>query len=320
MSKSVLLVIGLAALVSASSLRVSDAESQENYFELQQFLGGFMTGYTGAPADMTNCLTPATQDYLNQLLGSTYLYMFSEQIIKIKEAYIEYLNTLSNACKECGLGRVSDSLKEGVTEKGKIWFDINLAFNFDKLEPAFAQIRTEISKGQYTEAGSTLGKLTALLVPYQPTPIVHSSLQFNTEDYKNWWKGLVKSLSVNTKRQGPCALFLLNFGNSSAIPVSDIDKILNNDKSGFQTIFGDFAQLLTSVQSYNGVCMFDLLFSNIQDIATKDGLVELGSRYVARAITINAAVGSIRYCSSNTYSCGQGYGTIIKFMLNWSIN
>ena len=127
MSKIVLIAIGLVALVSGKGLRASAADSQENYYELEQFLSGFMSGYTGAPADMTNCLTPATQDYLNQLLSSTYLYMFTEQISKIKEAYIEYLSTLSNACKECGLSSVSSSLQEGLTQKGKIWFEINLS-------------------------------------------------------------------------------------------------------------------------------------------------------------------------------------------------
>lgn len=320
MSKNFLIAFCLVAFVSAGSLSGPDMESANNYNELELFLSGFLESYTGAPYNMTGCLSPSTQDYLNELLSSTYIYMFTNQIDKIEQAYIEYLSTLSKACEECGLITVSESLQAGLSQKGKIWFEVNLAFNFDKLEPAFTQTKTQLSKGQWAKAGSTLGALTSLLIPYTPSAPLHSSLSITINDYKNWWKGLVSTLSITTKRQGPCATFLLNFANSSATPLIDINKIMNDDMSGFNTLFGDLAQFLTSLESYNGACMFDLLWYNIQDLATKDGLVELASRYAARALTINAAVDSIKNCDLNAFTCGQGFGTIIKYMLEWSIN
>lgn len=295
-------------------------ESDSNYNELEMFLSGFLESYTGAPYNMTGCLSPSTQEYLNELLSSTYIYMFTNQIDKIEKAYIEYLSTLSKACEECGLFTVSESLQAGLSQKGKIWFEVNLAFNFDKLEPAFIQTRSQLSNGQWNKAGSTLGTLTSLLIPFTPSASLHNSLSMNADNYRNWWKGLVSTLSITTKRQGPCAIFLLNFGNSSVIPLIDINKLMDDDMSVLNTLFGDLAQFLTPFETYNGVCMFDLLLSNIKDLATKDGIVELASRYAARAMTINAAVDSVKNCDLNTFTCGQGFGTLIKYLLQWSIN
>jgi hypothetical protein len=321
MSKLVLIALGLLALSSGMKLRGSDDQSEGNYDDLQAFLNGFMTGYTGQSANLQNCLSTETQNNLNKILASTYFFMITEQLSEIKSAYVEFLQTLSNACLECGVGSVEKSLNEGISEKGQIWFEVNLAYNFGKVETASKKIISQIESRDYLNAGVTVGELTNLLIPYQSASHLSSSLEFEQAAYQAWWRGLVSALAVNNKKYGACALYLLNFANTTIAPITDFEKLSHKDMSGFNTLFGDLATTLTYVKTkYTGFCQFDLLIANIEDLFGKGGFTELLTRYGARAITINSAFVNIKDCSANTYSCGQGYGVVIKYLLNWSIN
>jgi len=53
---------------------------------------------------------------------------------------------------------------------------------------------------------------------------------------------------------------------------------------------------------------------------SKTGAIEIASRYASKASLINSSMVNIQNCDLNAYACGQGYGNVIKFMLNWSIN
>lgn len=321
MSKIILIAFGILALTSGTELRGSDPASSGNYDDLQMFLTGFMSGYTGTGYSMSDCLTEATQDNLNQILASTYFFMITEQLSEIKTAYVDFLKALSAACLQCGIGSVENSLNKGMSDKGKIWFEINAAYNFGKVEVAMKNALSQIKAKKYSDAGATLGQLTDVLIPFEQPSSLSAPLTFESLAYQAWWKGLVSSLAVNNKKYGPCANFLLNFANTTIAPITDFDKLSKHDMSGFNTIFGDLATSLSYVNSkYTGFCQFDLLISNIEDLGSKSGLEELLTRYASRAISINAAFINVKDCRANTYSCGQGYGVIIKYLINWSIN
>ena len=321
MSKIVLIAIGILALTSGRQLRGSEVATPGNYDNLQLFLSGFMNGYTGNSYNMSNCLTESTQDNLNQILASTYFFMITEQLSEIKAAYVDFLKALSTASLECGVGSVENSLNKGMSEKGKVWFEVNAAYHFGKVEVAMKNALSQIKAEKYTEAGVTVGQLTDLLVPFEKPSSLSAPLTFEALAYQAWWNGLVSSLAVNNKKYGPCANFLLNFANTTIAPITDFDKLSKHDMSGLNTIFGDLATSLSYVNSkYTGFCQFDLLLSNIQDLGSKSGMEELLTRYASRAITINAAFINVKDCQANTYSCGQGYGVIIKYLINWSIN
>jgi hypothetical protein len=329
MSKHVLISCLLLSLAASSSLRGADPSSEGNYDDLQAFLSGFMSGYTGSASDMSKCLTPETQSNLDQILASTYGYIFTGKFAELKETYETFLHSMAQACGQCGLTTVESSLKTGMAAKGKIWYEVNLAYNYEKVEVAFKTAVSQIKEKNWAAAGNTVGQLTDLLVPFEATPVklmqfmeVLTVKAFNTVTYQSWWKGLVNTLQISTKKQGPCALYLLNFGNSSIPLATDVYKINSNDWSGMNTLFGDAATLLTYVQkSYTtDICDVALLEQNIKDLFSKAGAFELASRYAAKASLINASYNNIKNCDVNMYTCGQAYGNMIKYLLNWSIN
>jgi hypothetical protein len=288
-----------------------------------------MSGYTGSAYNMSQCLTPETQSNLDEILASTYGYIFTGQFAVLKETYETFLHALAQACGECGLTTVETSLKTGISAKGKVWYEVNLAYNSKKVEQAYKTTVTQVKAKQWTNAGQTLGQLTDLLIPYESSTIklmdIIEVLQvkaFDTVAYQNWWKGLVNALQINNKKQGPCALYLLNLGNSSLPLATDVYKINSKDWNGMNTLFGDSASILTYVQSSytTDICDVALLQQNIIDLFSKAGAFELASRYAAKASLINASWTNIQNCDVNTYTCGQAYGNMVKYLLNWSIN
>lgn len=323
MSKSVLISCFLLSLAMSSSLRGPQPTPDTNYDDLQGFLTGFMTGYTGTGYNMSECLTPATQSQLDQILASTYGYIFTGKFSELKDTYEKFILSLANACGECGLTTVESSLKVGLQTKGKIWYEINLAYNSKKVEQAVESTITQMKAGQWTQAGQTLGQITDLLIPFESSPAkLGSFLDFNTASYQSWWKGLVSSLAISPKKQGPCAVFLLNFGNSTIPVFTDLTEIHDKQMKGFDTLFGDAAKTLTFIQTNypSDICDFALLWSNVEEIFTKSGVIELASRYASKASLINSSVTNIKNCDLNAYACGQGYGNVVKYMLNWAIN
>lgn len=323
MSKSVLISCFLLSLAMSSSLRGPQPTPDTNYDDLEAFLAGFMTGYTGTAHNMSQCLTPATQSQLDQILASTYGYIFTGKFSELKDTYETFILSLANACGECGLTTVESSLKVGLQTKGKIWYEINLAYNIEKVEKSTETAYTQLKAGQWTQAGQTIGQMTDMLIPYEMSPAKLSSfLDFNTATYQSWWKGLVSALSISAKKQGPCAIFILNFANSTIPVFTDLSEIHDKQMKGFDTLFGDAAMSLTFVMNNypSDFCDFALLGANVQEIFTKSGVVELASRYASKASLINSSVNNIKNCDLNAYACGQGYGNVIKYMLNWAIN
>jgi hypothetical protein len=247
------------------------------------------------------------------------MYLLSGQMDKVLQAYETFLTQLYSACNECGLSSVAASLKTGVSQKGKIWYEINLLYNSKKVESTFATLFSQLKAKQWTQAGSTMGQITNIVVPY--TKLNLSLVDLDTPTYQAFWKGLVNTLSLNYKKQGPCAAFLLKLGNQTIPTATDFDKLNNKDYSGFNTLFGDMATLLTWWQGNYATdfCHFDLLETDIKSLTTKDGFTQMLLRYATRALNINSAYLAVSECSSNTYSCGQGVGTIIKYLIGWSI-
>ena len=329
MSKLVLISCLLLSMAASSSIRGADPTYDGNYNDLQSFLTGFMTGYTGQASVMSNCLTPETQSNLDQILASTYGYIFTGEFAGLKETYETFLHSLSQASAQCGLTSVESSLQSGLSAKGKVWYEVNIAYNTPKIEQAFKTVVSQLKSKQFEKAGETLGQLTNVLIPFVQTPVQFIEMlemielqAFDQVAYKNWWKGLVAALQISSKKQGPCALYLLNLGNTSVPVAGDLYKVNSKDMSGFNTLFGDTASLLTFVQgSYaTDICDFALLNQNVVDLFSKAGAFELASRYAAKASLINSSFNNIQNCEINTYTCGQSYGNIIRYMLNWSIN
>jgi GH24 family phage-related lysozyme (muramidase) len=319
MFKSILFA-GLV-LLSVHSTSVADPSSEGNYDDLQVFLKGFMSTYAGSSYIMSGCLSESSQSSLDRELASTYLYLLSGQLSEMMQAYESFLTLLSESCNECGLSSVSSSLRAGISQKGKIWYEINLLYNSKKIESSFETFFTQLKAKNWAGAGSSLGQITAVLVPYTKN-VSLNALDMNTPAYQAWWKGLVSTLSLNPKKQGICAAFFLNLGNQTIQVATDFDKLNNGDLSGINTLFGDLANLLTWWQGKytNDFCNFDMLEVALKSLKTKDGITQLFMRYFARAININSAYLAVAECSSNTYSCGQGVGTIFKYLIGWSIN
>lgn len=325
MSKSVLISCLLVSMALSSSIRAPDPTADTNYDDLQAFLTGFMTGYTGSASDMSTCLNPQTQSNLDLILASTYGYIFTGQFAELKVTYEKFLTSLIGACGECGLTSVESSLSSGLSSKGKVWYEVNIVYNSPKLEQALKTTITQMQAKKWSDAGQTLGQMTGLLIPYVPAspPVTLGSfLDFNTAAYQTWWKGLIAALAISPKRQGPCALYLLSFANTTIPVFNDVSTINSKDMSGFNTLFGDAAKTLTYVQSSytTDFCDFALLQSNIIELFSKTGAIELASRYASKASLINSSIVNIQNCDLNAYSCGQGYGNVIKYMINWSIN
>jgi len=282
-----------------------------------------MDGYTGTAYNMSQCLTPSAQSQLDEILASTYGYIFTGQFSEVKSAYENFLLTLANDCGECGLTKVESSLKVGLQTKGKIWYEVNLVYNAKKVEESLQTFYSQITSKNFQAAGTTVGQLTDLLIPYESSPVnLNSFLDFNTAAYQTWWKGLVQALAINSKSQGPCAKFLLNFANTTIPVFTDITELHSKNMAGFNTLFGDATKPLSYIQtSYTtDFCDFDLLLANIQDLFSQTGLLELASRYATKASLINSSIVNIKNCDLNAYACGQAYGYIIKYLLNWAIN
>lgn len=320
--KALLIASTIFLLASASNLKGADpAPAYGNYADLQQFLQGFMFTYAGSSYDMSGCLTPATQSSLDQQLASTYGYILTGKFSELLPVYESFLQSLYQACNECGLSTVSSSLNAGISQKGKVWYEINLLYNSGNLEVLLDQSVPQIKAGNWGLVGQSFGQITGIVVPYVPQAKL-SSLEMSTTDYQNWWKGLVSTLSINPKKQGSCAIFLLGVGNQTIAVETDFSKIMAKDWTGFNTVFGDLASFLTWYQKtyVTDICNFELLETNVAELATKDGMSQLLLNYATRASLINSAVNTIENCGLSTYSCGQAYGTIIKYLLGWSIN
>jgi len=206
---------------------------------------------------MSGCLSLATQSSLDQQLASTYGYILTGKFSELLPAYESFLQNLYQACNECGLSSVSKSLNSGISQKGKIWYEINLLYNSGKLEILFDQSIPQIKARNWGLVGQSFGQITSIVVPYVPNANL-SLLEMSSADYQNWWKGLVSTLSVNAKKQGPCAIFLLNTGNQTIQVETDVSKIVAKDWSGFSTLFGDTAAFLSWYQGTytSDICNF----------------------------------------------------------------
>lgn len=327
MSKLVLITLGLVVLSMGTSVQTSDSVFEGNYDHLEQFLSSFMNSYTGTNYTMATCLTPQIQAKLDQYLAASLGYLVILKFDEVLKAYESFLYNLAVSCEMCGLNQVQKSLEAGLTIKGKFWFELNLADNLKTVMTMLDTFGTEIKAKNNTASGATLGKITSMLVPYiaptPPTPTPTLSLELEAFDqtvYLLWWKGLVTSLSINPKKIGPCGTFLTGVANNTVNPMRDLSTILSKNMGGFKTLFGDMAKSLTYMQTYTNTCAFDSLKDNIIELTQPKAMSELLARYATRALSINSAIVNIKNCYTNIYSCGQAYGTIIKYMLNWSIN
>ena len=283
-----------------------------------------MDSYTGTNYTMTNCLTPSIQAKLDQTLAASVGWLVLLKFDEVIASYKSFLYNLAISCELCGLNQVQKSLEAGLTLKGKIWFELNLADNLEKVTKMTETFVSQVQVHDNMAAGATLGEITAMLVPYiapAPVPSLGMYTTFDQTVYQLWWKGFIVSLSINPKKAGPCAVFLGGFANNTVNPARDLSMILGKNWGGFKNVFGDIASSLTFVQkNYTGNCQFGTLVDNVEGLFQKGGATEILARYAARALSINTAIVNIKNCAENIYSCGQAYGTIIKYMLNWSIN
>ena len=331
MSKSVLIILGLVVVSMGGVVQSLEDTAAGNYDNLELFLQSFMDSYTGTAYPMSTCLTPAIQAKLDQILAASVGWMVLLKFDEVMTSYKSFLYNLAISCEMCGLNEIQKSLEAGLTLKGKIWFELNLADNIEKISKMADTFVSQMQANNHTLAGATLGAMTSILVPYiaptptpTPTPTPKSLGMYTTFDqttYQLWWKGMIVSLSINPKKMGPCATFLGGFANNTMNPASDLSMIMSHQWAGFKNVFGDIAGSLTFVQkNYTGSCEFGTLYDNIDALMQKGGAAEILARYATRALSINTAVVNIKNCAENIYSCGQAYGTIIKYMLNWSIN
>ncbi|OMJ69189.1 hypothetical protein SteCoe_33146 [Stentor coeruleus] len=319
MSKFVLLSVCLLGLVCGSSLRGIEPDMPMDYLRLEQFIESFMDNYTHTNYNMTNCLTAKTQSKLNQILAASLGYLMFLDFDKVLQSYEDFILSLASACNECGLYQVEVSLKNGISEKGKMWFGVNLAYNSVKVMELAQNFTQEMEKKDYISAGGSLGKITSMLIPFEPAHMLGS---FDQNIYITWWKGFIYTLAINPKKPGPCYYFLSNFSSQTVNSAMDIYSLSQGQMSGFNTLFGDLASSLTFVKANytSDVCMFDQLESNILACFSQSGVEELFARFSARFLTINTAFLNIKNCGTSYYACGQGVATIIKYLLNWSIN
>lgn len=319
MSKFVLLSVCLLGIVCGSSLRGIEPDMPMDYLRLEQFLTSFMDNYTHTSYNMSDCLTPKTQSKLNQMLAASLGYLIFLDFDKVLQSYEDFILSLAEACSECGLKEVEVSLKNGISKKSKVWFEVNLAYNSEKVMELAQIFIQEMEKKDYISAGGSLGKITSMLIPYEPAHMLGS---FDQNIYMTWWKGFIYSLSMNPKKPGPCYYFLSNFSSHTVNPAMDIYSLSQGQISGFNTLFGDLASSLTFVKTNytSDVCMFDQLESNFLACFSKTGMEEVFARFSARFVSINTAIVNIKNCGTSYYACGQGVATIIRYLLDWSIN
>ncbi|OMJ82541.1 hypothetical protein SteCoe_16773 [Stentor coeruleus] len=319
MSKMILISFCIIGLVYGSGVRGVEPNMAGNYDHIELFLSAFMNNYTHTQYNMSACLTPKTQASLDQILAASLGYLIFLDFEQVLQSYEQFITSLADACGVCGLNQVEMSLKQGISEKSKVWFEINLAYNSEKILSLVESLKGELELKHYIEAGGTLGTITSILIPFDAPHQL--SLTFDQSMYLSWWKGFIYTLSINPKKTGPCNAFLSKFANQTVNPAMDISQLAQGKLSGFTTLFGDLASSLTFVKNnYTDVCMFDQLEANIIELLSKTGAEELFARYASRALTINAAIFNIKNCQTSFYACGQGVATLIKYLLNWSIN
>ncbi|OMJ84481.1 hypothetical protein SteCoe_14366 [Stentor coeruleus] len=320
MSKIVLIALSLAALSLASSLDKPINPEKLDYEDIKVIIGSFMNTYTNSQYNLTNCFPESMQNKLNQFIAASIGYLAFLDFTKVLDCYEQFLFNLATECGVCGLNQVQKSLLNGVDDKSLFWFEINLAYHSKEVMGLFEIFAKEIENKKYTDAGSTLGQITAILIPYEQ-PALSSSFIFDASAYQSWWNGAIYTLSLNPKNYGRCAYFLGNFSIESTNTAIDIENLVLGHMSVFNTIFGDLASTLTFYKkNYTGVCMFETLWENIAELASSTGASELAARYAARAMVINSAIMNIKNCDTSFYACGQGVATLIKYLLNWSIN
>lgn len=296
------------------------SQNPNNFDDLQTFLQSFMNSYTGQDYPMSTCLTPQVQQTLNENLAATYGYILTLNYEGLKASYEQFLYTLGISCELCGLNQVQLSLTNGLSDKGKIWYEVNLMYNSQKVLSLFESFASKYKSQDWQGAGSVLGQLTGILIPFTQDSSNLSLSAINTDGYLNFCKGLVNGLMIDPRKPGICSKFMLNFVNTTIQPVVDINKMTSGDMSGFNTFFGDLANALsTGLVGYTGGCNFDLLEENVKELTTSEGMQVLATRYVSNIVKVDAAVTNIKNCNLNAYTCGLGIGTVVKYLANWSI-
>lgn len=295
-------------------------DSSDNFDDLQAFLQSFMNSYTGQAYPMSTCLTTQIQQTLNQNLAATYGYILTLNYEGLKNSYEQFLYTLGMSCELCGLNQVQVSLKNGLDQKGEFWYELNFMYNSKQVVSLFESFATKYKSQDWQGAGSVLGQLTGILIPFNQGASNLSLSIINTDGYLQFWKGLVNGLMVNPRKPGVCSSFILKFANTTIQPVTDINKMMQGDKSGYYTFFGDLANALSAgMTGYTGGCNFDLLEEELKQLATTEGLQVLATRYISNIVKVDAGVTNIKNCNVNAYTCGLGFGTVIRYLANWSI-
>ena len=323
MSKAVLITFAILMLASSSSLRGPISLTKGNYDGVGLVVQSFMDAYTMTTYNMSECLAPSAQSSLDQILAASVGYLILLDFHQVMNMYGEFLTQLASDVKACGFDQVHASLNAGLAVKGRFWYEVNLAANSEKVSKLFNQFAAQVDEKKFVMASSTLGEITSILIPYVPaTQTRLSSYHFSQTGYLQWWNGTIVSLSINPKKLGPCARFLQRFANQSVLPVSDISMLLNHNMAGIDHLFGDLANLLTYFQKNytTNSCQFDNLIDNIMTLRGLSGIETLGARYAAKAIGLSTAFANVKNCQANFNTCGQATGTIIKYMLDWSIN
>lgn len=314
MLKTVLILI----VSIAWSTKISD--TSDNFDDLQAFLQSFMNSYTGREYPMAACLTPQIQATLNQKLAASYGYILTLDYEGLLDSYEQFLYTLGISCELCGLNQVQVSLANGLDEKSEFWYQVNLIFNSKRVYSLFESFGAKFKSNDWAGAGSILGQITGILIPFEQIKLNSSLAAMNTQAYLDFWKGLVSGLMSNPRKQGICSTFLLKFANNTIQPAVDINKILEGDNSGFLTVFGDLATALSFGKSgYTGGCNFELLDENLKQLITKEGLQTVGIRYLSNLPSVDAAIQNVKNCDEHIFSCGQGTGQLIRYLVGWSI-
>ena len=323
MSKAVLITFAILMLASSSSLRGPISLTKGNYDGVGLVVQSFMDAYTMTTYNMSECLAPSAQSSLDQILAASVGYLILLDFHQVMNMYGEFLTQLASDVKACGFDQVHASLNAGLAVKGRFWYEVNLAANSEKVSKLFNQFAAQVDEKKFVMASSTLGEITSILIPYVPaTQTRLSSYHFSQTGYLQWWNGTIVSLSINPKKLGPCAYFLQQFANQTILPASDISMLLHHNMAGINTLFADLANSLTYFQQNyaNNECMFSSLIENIADLKGKGGLGTLITRYAARAVSLNTAYENVKNCQNNFYTCGKATGTIIKYMLDWTID
>lgn len=325
MSKIVLVTLGLAMISSGSSLRGPLETSNGNYDDLELVIQAFMDSYTGTSYNMSVCLQNSTQANLDRLLVASLKYVLVLDFEDFLSAFEDFISALATECNKCGLNQVYFSLNNGIDAKGTLWYGVNLADNFDLILKNFKSYTELIAKKEFVQAGSMLGELTSVLIPYTPNASSQLGLRLKSTfstNYMAWWKGFIQSLSISSTKLGSCGKFMTNFANSTLSAANDVNSILHRNITGAKNLFGDIASSLTYFQKFyhTGLCNFEGLKEDISELEGSNGLRLLLSRYVAYSGSINTAFLNLVNCTSNYAACGSAVGTLIKDLLGWSIN